>query len=172
LHAEGESPFIVKDKKYTSPYTSEEMDGYTACPVEGCGEDILFTDLESHMELHGAEGSAGDFEETSILKKDDLQDIPPQSVVEADRQRKQSEAKAGWKSLLQMPATSTDGKPKKLGVCHDVHPSLKSDHNLCIRRNQSLDLMQMRNKCLHGFANFSWKMAGRNSSTNCAQTAQ
>jgi hypothetical protein len=147
----GDSPFIVKDDAsiaallaFGDSATSED---YASCPVDGCGEAILFTELDSHIEMH-AEEQESDDDKSSLdrqakkLKLDpeveasfdtklsralrnigDEDDVPRE---EAPRSEKQASAKAAWKGLLKMPTTSpkasvaapVSGKPRRrLGVC-------------------------------------------------------
>lgn len=64
LHSEGDSKFIVKDglsERDSMIHCGEshrilddDLD-FVACPREGCGETILLTELDSHIEMHGAE---------------------------------------------------------------------------------------------------------------------
>ncbi|KAJ8064515.1 hypothetical protein OCU04_006847 [Sclerotinia nivalis] len=55
LHAEGESPFITKDSASVIAMVDQEDVNYADCPVDGCGEMVLFDELESHIEMHGEE---------------------------------------------------------------------------------------------------------------------
>lgn len=58
LHPEGgESPFVVKEDASMAAIISlyDEDVEYASCPVDGCGEAILFTELDSHIEMHDAE---------------------------------------------------------------------------------------------------------------------
>lgn len=34
----------------------DNTENFVSCPVEGCGEEILLTELEGHVEMHGEEG--------------------------------------------------------------------------------------------------------------------
>ncbi|KAI9772965.1 MAG: hypothetical protein M1840_008847 [Geoglossum simile] len=69
FHAEGESPFVVREPgqerngDHTESRTegSEDSEGdYADCPEEGCGESILLVELQSHSDLHLAEKMAYD----------------------------------------------------------------------------------------------------------------
>ncbi|KAF4634667.1 hypothetical protein G7Y89_g3448 [Cudoniella acicularis] len=131
-HAEGdESPFVVKDddasiaailamdeERSTEPQ-------YSNCPVEGCGEALLWSEFDSHLEMHSAELETGDDESGPASKKlklnpaaeasfstklshalrniDDVDDRSSSSrSPESDRQEK---AKDIWKKMLKMPDT-------------------------------------------------------------------
>lgn len=69
VHFADESPFVVRDgaatpviSNYihvgssiaTAPPGDSEM-GYIACPEEGCGEEVLWAELQEHIDLHLAE---------------------------------------------------------------------------------------------------------------------
>jgi zinc finger-containing ubiquitin peptidase 1 len=69
FHAEGESPFVVResgqgrngDLAESRVDGSEDSEGnYVDCPEEGCGESILLVELQSHIDLHLAEKMAYD----------------------------------------------------------------------------------------------------------------
>lgn len=129
LHAEGESPFAVRDDASIAAVLALEYGQdleYSCCPVEGCGEQILFAEFDSHLELHSAEQDTGD-DCSHVSKKQRLDpeieasfdtklshalrhigeddDVPESSTPE-----RQASAKAVWKGLLKMPETS----PKKI----------------------------------------------------------
>lgn len=71
LHTE-DSPFVVKDSPYLAPPSStrehlgsgtsvpsscqhEPLEEYCLCPEEECGEEVLLTELNEHLDLHMAE---------------------------------------------------------------------------------------------------------------------
>lgn len=56
-HAEnGESPFAVTDDASIAAIAAmDDEPQYTLCPVEGCGEQLLWMEFDSHLELHSAE---------------------------------------------------------------------------------------------------------------------
>jgi zinc finger-containing ubiquitin peptidase 1 len=132
LHAEGDSPFVVKDDASIAAVLAFEYEQnpedseYSSCPVEGCGEQLLVAELDSHIELHAAEQDTGDdcghvskklkLEpeiETSFDTKlsHALRNIgDDDDISESPSPERQSTAKAKWKSLLKMPETS----PKKV----------------------------------------------------------
>lgn len=65
LHPEnGESPFVAQDDASMvalADLRDERGDEYVDCPVAGCGEVLMLTELESHVEMHEEEqGSTGD----------------------------------------------------------------------------------------------------------------
>lgn len=47
---------------------------YASCPVEGCGEAILLTELDNHIEMHGAEGEDTDSESEPSSKRTKVYD--------------------------------------------------------------------------------------------------
>lgn len=47
---------VTHDKQQSSGNHEAEDEDFVSCPVEGCGEQILLTDLENHVEMHGEEG--------------------------------------------------------------------------------------------------------------------
>lgn len=49
-HSDGDSPFIVNDA--TSAASDDDDAHYAQCPVEGCGEALLLTELDSHIDMH------------------------------------------------------------------------------------------------------------------------
>ena len=116
---------------------------YASCPVDGCGEAVLLTELQSHIELHEEEqDSEGDHSSCSskrlkmepeieasfdtklsyaLRNLEDVNERPPSESASADRQATQ---KAAWKGLLKMPNTSSKtsqsapkkGSRRRLGV--------------------------------------------------------
>ncbi len=148
----GDSPFIVKDDASIAALLafddSSASEGYASCPVDGCGEAILFTELDSHIEMHAEEQETdGDVSssdrQAKIVKLDpevgasfdtklshalrNIGDGDEARREESPRSEKQASAKAAWKGLLKMPAASSkasaaaavSGKTRRrLGVCH------------------------------------------------------
>lgn len=56
LHPEGdESPFIARDDASVVALAADGNEKYVQCPNEGCGEALLLTELESHVEMHEEE---------------------------------------------------------------------------------------------------------------------
>lgn len=147
MHPEdGESPFVVKDDASVAALLSfedERDEEYASCPVNGCGEAIILTELQSHIEMHEEEqDSEGDHSSRSskrlklepemeasfdtklsyaLRNLEDVNERPPSESASADRQATQ---KAAWKGLLKMPDTSsktsqsapTKGSRRRLGV--------------------------------------------------------
>jgi hypothetical protein len=134
LHREGgESPFIVKDDDASMAaiisMNNEDLQ-YASCPVEGCGEAILFTELDSHIEMHSAEEQGQDAEETSRPEpkkpklKEEIQtafdaklsyalralDDGEESSSENRPSDRQATSKAAWKELLKMPDSTSKSK--------------------------------------------------------------
>jgi hypothetical protein len=132
LHAEGKSPFVTNDDDASMAAMislADEDIQYASCPVEGCGEGILLTELDSHIEMHSIEqGDNGSETESENepdakkprLKKDvstafatklsnalrNLDDSDKSSSV-GTAANQQTKAKAEWKNLLRMPESSS-----------------------------------------------------------------
>jgi hypothetical protein len=129
VHPEdGESPFIVKDDASIAALIAfDEPDTqYANCPVEGCGEALLLTELQSHIEMHEEEQDTGDDDSTRSSKRlklepeieaafdtklshalrnlEDVNERPPPESQSLDRQ---AATKAAWKGLLKMPDSSS-----------------------------------------------------------------
>ncbi|KAH7321469.1 peptidase family C78-domain-containing protein [Rhexocercosporidium sp. MPI-PUGE-AT-0058] len=65
----GDSPFIVKDDTTIEALVdldshNGDEEEYFHCSVEGCGEDLLEAELESHVEMHEAEQDTGDSDDS------------------------------------------------------------------------------------------------------------
>lgn len=131
-HAEGgRSPFIVKDDASVAALVDLDASNdveYVHCPVEGCGEDLLLAELESHIEMHEEEQETEDSEtqssrspkrlklEPQIVETFDIKlthalrnladadDRPVSAVPSPDRH---SIAKAAWKKVLKIPESSS-----------------------------------------------------------------
>ncbi len=142
LHPEGgESPFVVQDDASIAALMAlddNEQDDqkYASCPVEGCGEALLLTDLESHIEMHQEEqGTSGESSRSpkrlklgpgsestfdtklsyalrNLDEGDEGKQLQPVDAPPSDRQ---ATAKAAWKGLLKMPEASkiSHGSPTK-----------------------------------------------------------
>ncbi|KAF8859589.1 DUF1671-domain-containing protein [Acephala macrosclerotiorum] len=134
----GESPFVVTDDASVAALVSlqdEDDVEYVNCPIEGCGEALLLTELESHVEMHEEEGngSQGDSDEHSskrlkiepqignsfdtklsyALRNLDDPNEDAKSVSEKSSHDLQTVAKSTWKSILKMPDTSAKSPPSK-----------------------------------------------------------
>ena len=139
----GESPFVVKDDASIAAVLSlndDEEVQYASCPVDGCGEAILLTELDSHIEMHTAEEQDTDHEfGESASRGSNLEDMikasfdtklshalrnlndDERSIPVSHTSDRQATAKAVWKSLLRMPDTgskafTTKGTRRRLGV--------------------------------------------------------
>jgi hypothetical protein len=138
LHPEGgQSPFIVKDDDASIAAMislADEDVQYASCPVEGCGEAVLFTELDSHIEMHGNEqGQDSETEDDDEpepkkpkLKEEDIQkefgtklsyalrnlDDSEKSSSESPPSDRQTKAKAQWKDLLKMPEPASSSNSK------------------------------------------------------------
>ena len=134
------SPFIVKDDDASLAAMISLADDdfqYAGCPVEGCGEAILLTELDSHIDMHGAEEQeaqerpSDDFETNSEdepePKKPKLAklqasfgtklshalrnlDDNKQSSSESPPSESQAKAKSQWKGILKMPELARASK--------------------------------------------------------------
>jgi hypothetical protein len=131
LHAEGDSPFVVKDDASVAAVLALEYDEspeeaeYTSCPVEGCGEQLLWAEMDSHLELHTAEQDSDDDRERNSkrLKLEpginasfdtklshalrNIGDDDDVSETPSPERARQAEARDIWKALLKMPETSS-----------------------------------------------------------------
>ncbi|RAL60179.1 hypothetical protein DID88_000803 [Monilinia fructigena] len=133
LHAEGESPFVAKDSASVIAMVDPNDIDYADCPVDGCGEMVLFSELESHIEMHGEED--GDMElDTPISqnsKKDDtsgvgkdasfgtklshaLRNIDDENDYEVQGNESSTPhvATKAWRDILKMPDISLKSQPK------------------------------------------------------------
>ena len=147
VHPEdGESPFMVKDDKSVAALMvfgdDDRGDQYAACPVKGCGEALLLTELENHLEMHEEEQDPEEDGPHQASKKLELEpDIEnafdtklPHSLRNLDDSKlpsteshsydRQASTKAAWKGLLNMPdihpksvvAAASMGTRRRLGV--------------------------------------------------------
>jgi zinc finger-containing ubiquitin peptidase 1 len=137
----GESPFIVKDDASVAALMAwgddDRNEEYVSCPVEGCGEALLLTELESHIEMHEEEQDTGDDSSHRTSKKVKVEpkieaafDTKLSSSLrnlddgdsERDASDKQTTVKAAWRALLKMPdsssklASSPSKTRRRLGV--------------------------------------------------------
>lgn len=134
----GQSPFVVTDDASVAALMSlqdEDDVEYVNCPVEGCGEALLLTELDSHVEMHAEEGtgSPGESDEHSskrlkiepqignsfdtklsyALRNLDDPNEDAKSISEASSHDLQTAAKTTWKSILKMPDTSSKSTSSK-----------------------------------------------------------
>jgi hypothetical protein len=134
----GQSPFVVKDDDASIAAMismADEDVRYASCPVEGCGEKIRFTELDSHIEMHeaeeqGQEDSDIESESEPEPKKPKLGegiqqafgtklsyalrnlDDSEKSSPEPPPSDRQAKAKPQWKDILKMPETASSSKSK------------------------------------------------------------
>lgn len=146
LHAEGESPFVAKDSASVIAMVDPDDIDYADCPVDGCGEMVLFSELDSHIEMHGEEdgdmelnipisqksrkGDASDVgKDASFGTKlsDALRNIDDEHDYEVQGNESSTPhvATKAWKDILKMPDISLKSQPKapvkgprQLGVGH------------------------------------------------------
>ena len=132
LHAEGESPFMVKNDcsetgpLLVTPEATETIDNgpeFVDCPRESCGEIILLTELESHLSLHEIEDSEDEDNvswKANPSKRARTTDSEPEvnfdtrlapalrnlagvrHLNSSPSSERQSSAKSGWRELLNM----------------------------------------------------------------------
>jgi zinc finger-containing ubiquitin peptidase 1 len=129
----GESPFIVKDDASVAALLSLNGDGdddadFASCPIDGCGEEILLAELDSHIEMHGAEEQDVDQDSLSTSGEPDMEEVVNASFdTKLSRELRnlngrgsskgkplsdqQAGAKVAWKSILKMPDTSAKPRP-------------------------------------------------------------
>jgi len=136
LHPEGDSPspFAVSDDASIAAVLNEDIQ-YANCPVENCGEILLLKELDSHIEMHGAEANEGGTGRRSVALEDGqrpaFQNKISKGLRNSDDQDthlalqsafSQPSAKAAWKQILKMPESKSAPKPKgvkkQLGVSH------------------------------------------------------
>lgn len=126
LHTE-DSPFVVKGRPYLAPPAStrehlggctsvsssfqhEPLEEYCLCPEEECGEEILLTELNEHLDLHLAERLTSDAPTSRTRSVQDasssgnalLEQSFSTNLPEALRRRKstQKSSSSGGKSSL------------------------------------------------------------------------
>ncbi|PBP20510.1 hypothetical protein BUE80_DR008631 [Diplocarpon rosae] len=126
----GGSPFVIKDDASIvalADLDSRNDQEYVHCPVEGCGEDLMLAELESHIEMHEEERDAGDSQIKSSRSKrikldpkatdsfgtklsyalrnlDNFDD--ERSVRDVPSPDRHAAAKDAWKKVLKMPDTA------------------------------------------------------------------
>ncbi|KAK4669714.1 uncharacterized protein QC763_205440 [Podospora pseudopauciseta] len=132
LHAEGEPPFLAAaDQGRTSPSPNsngtantgnDDDPGYVECPVEGCGEFLLLSQVEYHLELHTTEET--DVHDHHPPPPDPITAVSepttsssplsnaPESVSKSSHKASEpstrhSKAISAWKRLLKMPSSSS-----------------------------------------------------------------
>ena len=121
LHAEGDSPFVVKEDVAPEGTTPAEDVQYVECPVDSCGEVLVLQELDYHLELHSEE-SGEPLPEGTAPAPDLGTDTqasttgPSRAHRDAERHRqpdhdskndRQAHAISAWKRLLRMPSVST-----------------------------------------------------------------
>ena len=181
----GESPFIVKDDASVAAVLSmgrggEEEPDFACCPIDSCGEVILLTELDSHIEMHDMESQDIDQDAVSRSKDYEMEDAVQTSFdtkishelrnlhvqapsIENDLSEQQASAKAAWKEILKMPQAppkplpSPNGKSKgplrRLGVSISRIVPLNGAL-LSIYRNPSSVLTPTRTRCHIGSLSF------------------
>jgi zinc finger-containing ubiquitin peptidase 1 len=134
VHPEdGESPFVAKDDASIAAliaFDDEPDDRYANCPVEGCGEALLLTELQSHVEMHEEEQDSGDDQSSRSSKRlkiepeieaafdtklshalRNLEDVNERPLSETPSSDRHAATKAAWKGILKMPDSSSKPAP-------------------------------------------------------------
>jgi hypothetical protein len=135
---DGPSPFVVKDDDASIAAImslADEEARYAACPVEGCGEAVLLTELDSHIEMHGAEKIGEDPSETESEEEPQAKKAKLSEESQAsfgtklshalrnlgDEEKsssgsppsdRQAKAKSQWKGILNMPEPASSSESK------------------------------------------------------------
>lgn len=131
LHAEGDSPFVAKESASVVAMVDREDCNYADCPVKGCGEMVLFSELDNHIEMHGEEdgGMESDTPASRSSRKGDKESLGKDASFGTklsnalrniddghdyeiqDSPTPPAPAKA-WKDILKMPDFSLKSQPK------------------------------------------------------------
>ncbi|KAK0663987.1 peptidase family C78-domain-containing protein [Cercophora samala] len=119
LHAEGDSPFLA-DQDRTSPPNgtggstgNDDDPEYVECPVDGCGEYLLLSQVEYHLELHTEETDVQDHHPppdptaSSSSSSPSSPSLSKSSHKASEPSTRQSKAISAWKRLLKMPSSSS-----------------------------------------------------------------
>ena len=138
----GKSPFLVLDEDEVpyprpragregasvtiTPPQDEEEEVYIECPAQ-CGEAVTFTDLASHMELHGAEGMASDDSAGPRSR-----DVSPQLL--GSRPSSRPTSRQGSRPTSREPPETTPGAVYSDSL--SVSPSSKKLHSHSSQRKQ------------------------------------
>jgi hypothetical protein len=126
FHAEGDSPFAVKEDNASDSAGTAEDPPYAECPVDGCGELLLLQELDYHLELHAQEsGESGDRPQDEAFAPAPEREAPtapsPSGLSRARRESerqgrsdhgsekedRQAKAISAWKRLFKMPSSSS-----------------------------------------------------------------
>ncbi|KAI1858068.1 uncharacterized protein JN550_012890 [Neoarthrinium moseri] len=131
-HAEGESPFVVRDGASASTGVSAEQQDFALCPVDGCEEHVVLAELDDHLELHNAEedltpnqAPVTDTRASSRSRSNEYrspysgsgsgnstskENMPPRKDHAADHQADDINRENGtvnrWKQILSMPSAT------------------------------------------------------------------
>ncbi|ESZ99444.1 hypothetical protein SBOR_0206 [Sclerotinia borealis F-4128] len=130
LHAEGESPFVTRESASVVAMVDQDDVDYTNCPVDGCGEMILFDELDSHIEMHAEEDGDMEIETPTsrTSRKEDkgskdagfgtklshaLRNIDDGHHYEVRESEPSAQVSAkAWRDILKMPDISLKSQPK------------------------------------------------------------
>lgn len=137
----GESPFIVKDDASVTALLdldNSQDEDYVCCPVEGCGEALLLTELESHIEMHEEEQDSPESDDAlrsskrvkltpeigetfdtklsyalrNLSDDEGYEERAERRVPEEHSSDRHAKSKAAWGSLLKMPKSSSQPATK------------------------------------------------------------
>lgn len=118
LHAEGDSPFLVKEDSASASERTVEDPQYAECPIDGCGELLVLQELDYHLELHAQEsGESGDYlgeealasapePEAPIARARRESERQARSGHGAETETRQAKAISAWKRIFRMPSVS------------------------------------------------------------------
>ncbi|KUJ20197.1 DUF1671-domain-containing protein [Mollisia scopiformis] len=144
LHPEnGESPFVAKENASIAALVSlqdEEDVQYVNCPVDGCGEALLLTELDNHIEMHEEEQSHSPGESDESSRSPKRLKIEPRVEASFDTKLSyalrnldeddghlaheksshdvQTAAKNTWKSILKMPDSASKAESKVVPIAN------------------------------------------------------
>ncbi|KAM3071981.1 hypothetical protein ACMFMG_008448 [Clarireedia jacksonii] len=133
LHAEGgQSPFVARDESSTGGMASHDDLQYTDCPIKECGEMVLTSELDSHIEMHDEEHGENDADTPTIHSSSKeargentkepgfgtnfantrLSIDEHRGTSSSNESASQISTKAAWKAILKMPDISSKSHSK------------------------------------------------------------
>jgi hypothetical protein len=178
-HPEGDDSVFMDDASIAAVMSMNMDEGkdpdFAPCPIDGCGEIILLTELDNHIDMHEMENQDAEQDVMLNAKENEMVDpsasfdtkishelrnlhaqSPPTSKTLSERQEN---AKAAWSEILNMPqapASSSPslkekikGKGRRLGVSIS-EICAPCGALLIIYRHQSSALMQTNRRCRPG----------------------
>lgn len=154
LHAEGDSPFVSRGEDNASAGNKGSDDPpYAECPVDGCGELLLFDEMDYHIELHAGEAETdAEFSQiqSNCAQASGSSSSPSRSYRETERHRRtdksvsnsQTKTISTWKRFLRMPASSSSSASSAVSSRHRKSPkatTVPADHATAKRLGVSLE---------------------------------